>query len=477
MSSPLPPDSSLHDETSAAFADDDDHDESSVGTLKFVLTCCILAMGFLSVFAPRRLTGKPAIFSLGNMMASGVLLAAGLVHQLADSAQILNKPERFPWAMFIAGFTFLMFMVVEESIHLMLGEHGQDLHDMMHGGGGGGGGGGATSNGKGGGDSHNNHSHQHSHQHSHSHSHQHAPSSSDDDDEGNHSFSLPTNSKHLVDNDYNTMDGEVVSSELQPLAVHRHSASTVGPDGSCARLNMSCSTIVPTAATAPFVLSAHSNHSMNANTTNTSRRPSQFGSFLQSNKSHKEDPFMLTEHHHHDDHIDLHLHGSILASGILMMALSIHSILAGISIGIETQADSITGTAIAILAHKSFEGFCLGSSLVTAQLDHFPFMVLGISFSLATPLGIVLGQLLIDVWIDNMSGPRGDATIAVIQAIVAGTFLYIAIVEIGAKELLACRHEVVENDASGKGQQRYEAAKLACFVIGFLAMSSLAVVL
>ena len=63
------------------------HSVASIGTLKFVLTCCILTMGFLSVFAPRRLTGTPSIFSLGNMMASGVLLAAGLVHQLASSAR------------------------------------------------------------------------------------------------------------------------------------------------------------------------------------------------------------------------------------------------------------------------------------------------------------------------------------------------------------------------------------------------------
>ena len=186
---------------------------------------------------------------------------------------------------------------------------------------------------------------------------------------------------------------------------------------------------------------------------------------------------MLTEHHHHDDHIALHLHGSIVASGILMVALSIHSILAGLSIGIETRERSIMGTAVAILAHKAFEGFCLGSSLVTAELDHFPFLIVGSLFSCATPLGIILGQLFITVWkndddpIDQGSG--GESTnIAIVQAIVAGTFLYIAIVEIAAKELLVCRHNVV-----GKIAQRIEIAKLACFVGGYVAMSALAVVL
>lgn len=177
---------------------------------------------------------------------------------------------------------------------------------------------------------------------------------------------------------------------------------------------------------------------------------------------------MLTEHHHHGNHIELHLHGSILASGILMLALSIHSILAGISIGIETQPDSITGTAIAILAHKSFEGFCLGSSLVTAQMDHFPFLVLGISFSCATPLGIILGQILAE----HVS--TDGTMIAVVQAIVAGTFLYIAIVEIGGKELLVCRQDTIDGDGNPQRQKLVEISKLICFVVGFLAMSALA---
>lgn len=466
-----------------------DAHQSSIGTLKFILTCCILAMGFLSVFAPRHLAGTPAIFSLGNMMASGVLLAAGLVHQLADSAQILNQPDHFPWAMFIAGFTFLLFMVVEESLHLALGEHGHDidpknplnLHGMMHGGGGG------TRGQK---QHHHSHSHSHSHQHSHHHGNSNSQSSDDDgggdndeDNPNDHSFSLSTMSKQA---DQLDKDEERPNpTELQPFlphsAVYEYSstAASVTHDGSCARMNISCSTIVSNLA--PLGNSSHHQGLPTHSSTHShqSRRPSQFGSFLQSNKSHSEDPFVLTEHHHHDDHIDLHLHGSILASGILMVALSIHSILAGISIGIETQPESITGTAVAILAHKSFEGFALGSSLVTAQLDRVPFLVLGISFACATPLGIILGQLLIDVWINKVSGPRGDTTIAIVQAIVAGTFLYIAIVEIGAKELLVCRHEIVDENGKKKAgsPQRIEALKLGCFVVGFLAMSALAVVI
>ncbi len=432
-----------------------DHPSISIGTLKFVLLCSILVMGLGSVFAPRRLTGKPAIFSLGNMMASGVLLSAGLVHQLADSAQTLNKPDSFPWAMFIAGLTFLLFMVAEESLHLVLGADNNNSNSHSN-----------TNSNHSKNDDSNNHLNDPLKLHhalhggismdeKHSHTHTHA-NSNDRDDSNVHVPSIHTSVKSQQDAIYNhhhSNDAIPSSSEQQPLF---QNIPFYTADACCSRMTISCSS------------------GINGDTLNQShhgpgnRRPSQFGSFLQSTKTHKEDPFMLTEHHHHDDHIEMHLHGSILASGILMLALSIHSILAGISIGIETQPESITGTAIAILAHKSFEGFCLGSSLVTAQLDHFPFLVLGISFSCATPLGIILGQILAD----HVS--TGGTMIAVVQAIVAGTFLYIAIVEIGGKELLVCRQEMVDVNGGPQRQRQIEAAKLVCFVAGYLAMSALA---
>lgn len=161
-----------------------------------------------------------------------------------------------------------------------------------------------------------------------------------------------------------------------------------------------------------------------------------------------------------------------------MVALSIHSILAGVSIGIESSPEAIASTAIAILAHKSFEGFCLGSSLVSAQVKPMPFWILGVTFACATPLGIIIGQIAMHHFISPYSSTTSDDqhgnAVAIIQAIVAGTFLYIAIVEIGAKELLACRH--TEREHGSSWQKQIDAAKLVCFVFGFLIMSALAFV-
>jgi zinc transporter ZupT len=349
--------------------------------------------------------------------------------------------------MFICGFTFLTFMVVEESLHLLLGGQDQhyteessalnasNLHEMMHGG----------------------HSHDHRNRHHHHHHHE-----EEDSHEEEHS-------------------GRNLVHENQPLLSVRQAYGDFGASTpeSCSHLPVSCTTHMDETT-------RHAAHEgLSTSSSSSHRQHRQFGSFLQSTKTHKEDPYQLQEHHHHDDHIDLHLHGSILASGILMLALSIHSILAGVSIGIEKDLDGIAGTAIAILAHKSFEGFCLGSSLVNAQMDHLPFFILGISFSCATPLGILIGQFIMGAMVpeDGSTTSSGVTTIAVVQAIVAGTFLYIAIVEIGSKELLACRQEL-SSDAGGENNRqtiklwkaRLEVGKLLCFVFGFLAMSALAAV-
>lgn len=63
---------------------------------------------------------KRAIGSLGNMLASGVLLAGGLVHQLPDAEKTLSKEYEFPWASFICGCSFTFFLIVEESMHMLL---------------------------------------------------------------------------------------------------------------------------------------------------------------------------------------------------------------------------------------------------------------------------------------------------------------------------------------------------------------------
>lgn len=347
----------------------------SLIALKYVLIVGILIMGLVSVYAARRLAGAQALFSFGNMLASGVLLSAGLVHQLADSADVLNTKGEFPWAMFIAGSTFILFMVTEELLHVLIpADNDHTAHEST------------------------------AHEH-----------------------------QHLLPEGIKTAD----YSRSSAYSVCSHESSCHGTDAD-----------------------------WGAEGSRRRSRPSQFGAWMQSSRTAEDDDdkTIIAEHHHHDDHIHLHLHGSVVASVILMMTLSLHSFLAGVSIGIATSVEEMTGITIAILAHKGFEGFCLGINMVDSHLDRGPFAVLGWTFASMTPLGILAGSLISGV-------ATNESTIATLEAVIAGCFLYISIVEIGGKELLACRHD---HEATTTQQKVLEGMKLLCFVLGFLFMSYLA---
>ena len=89
--------------------------------IKVILAALIFLLGLVSVLAPQRLASKEGAqhwFSLGNMAASGILLSGGLVHMLAESSEILDTGD-FPISNFVAGLTFIGFMVLEESMHLI----------------------------------------------------------------------------------------------------------------------------------------------------------------------------------------------------------------------------------------------------------------------------------------------------------------------------------------------------------------------
>lgn len=449
-------------------------EESShnLNLIKGMLALAIFVMGLLSVIAPQRLVaseGAQHWFSLGNMAASGVLMSGGLVHMLADAGAVLNEVgSKFPMANFVAGLTFIGFMVLEELLHVVFmnmdedGEggllsgvimvshdHGHGLHgvenktnDHSH--------------------NHNDTSDHHSHIHNdndHSHNHQHH-----NNDSSNHS--------HSHQNDNSHSHGHDQAHEKVPLLSGKENHTDVELSPPKHSKRRSCGGCMGHAGTYGLVVAPHPmlmpDNTEAAVMLDTSHRQQRRTSHIVSERPE--------HHHHHEDHLELHLHGSIVATCVLMLALSIHAILAGVSIGIESSPQEIASTALAILAHKSFEGFCLGSSLVSAQLVGVVFWSLAIGWTLATPIGIFVGQAI--VWLTtekNVDDPTdSDRTIAIVKAMVAGTFLYIAIVEIGSKELLACRHE--DQQHGSKWQKWVDVGKLVCFVAGYLAMSALALV-
>ena len=480
---------SEHDEVGATATADADGG-LSVNSLKLLITSAIFLSALLSVLAPIIIIHKSeSYFSVGNMMASGVLLAAALTHQLADATNTLNgalggnggeedgdvgDDETYPWAMLICGLTFIAFLILEESVHLLLGESSHD-HDSDDGG----------INLLLGAHSHDHkdhgsaesggHNHSHGHGHGHAHTHEELPQS------------IPEEKTPLVGSNADRRREYAsrrpsCSSSLRGGTGGNGSGGPSPDNGSSSRRSFRTYSKVGKSVNFSDAFDALELQELHGEDVEDEK------SVRKSGRSHRHkhrgetsilasimDGSILTEdynllhsvHHHHDDHISQHLHGSTLASLMLFLALSLHSILEGVAIGIVPKAEMVVSTSAAILAHKAFAGYALGSTLITAEsLDTRKHLYLGIMFSMTTPLGVLLGMALLDDF-------NGDSfAVGVVQAMVAGTFLYVSIVEVGTKELLVCRHGEEENVTGSV--KKTEFLKLFAFLMGFLFMSGLA---
>ena len=378
----------------------------------------------------------------------------------------------FPLAEFIAGMTFIAFFILEELIHLEFMDI--DEHEAAEGLKGG------------------VIEHEHGHDHHHYHNEKTNLLIKDSTDEDSHSHH--NHDHHDEHDDHHPIPTIPPRSNI--VSRRRSSTTSICNHNTHRRSSIDES----------FCEGSVSSHSVR----NHHPHQLQFLSILQApNNDDEEDGHShVHEHHHHDNHIEQHLHGSLLASIILLLALSIHSILEGLAIGITQNEDVILTTVIAILAHKCFASYSLGSSLIASEINNakFQFYILIGVFAICTPLGIFFGYIITsetnttmtkqpittstatsiattttttteydgndnDISSDNDSISNSNALITgIIQAMVSGTFLYIAIVEVAIKELMNCRQGSESHCEKSKERHR-----LIAFVFGYIIMSALAI--
>lgn len=135
------------------------------------------------------------------------------------------------------------------------------------------------------------------------------------------------------------------------------------------------------------------------------------------------------------------------SSYILLFILSIHSMIAGIALGTENTISLSLIIAIALLAHKGSAAFALVVDMLKHNFKNNVIMKITIFFSCMTPLGIVLGTIIANI----LSGPMIELTIASFDALAAGTFIYIAIMEILNDEFKDSKHNLIKFILSASG--------------------------
>jgi solute carrier family 39 (zinc transporter), member 1/2/3 len=111
---------------------------------------------------------------------------------------------------------------------------------------------------------------------------------------------------------------------------------------------------------------------------------------------------------------------------VLALVLSVHSLIAGMALGAESQLATSLALFIAIIAHKGVAAFALGVSLERGAVRRSRSIGIVTLFSVMTPLGILAGAGLGAL----LSGPAEHWFEGTFDALAAGTFLYVAVVDI-----------------------------------------------
>ena len=125
---------------------------------------------------------------------------------------------------------------------------------------------------------------------------------------------------------------------------------------------------------------------------------------------------------------------------VLLAMLSIHSFVAGIALGLEEHLVGVVALLIGILFHKGPAAFALVVSTHMAGILRSRQKVFLAFFCLMTPLGIALGVSgsVLFATSSNVYGVMQGA----FNAFAAGTFIYIAVIDIIDKELTTHQLEV-----------------------------------
>jgi zinc transporter 1/2/3 len=127
----------------------------------------------------------------------------------------------------------------------------------------------------------------------------------------------------------------------------------------------------------------------------------------------------------------LHLHTLPTESSgalpyILTAGLSFHSFFEGLAIGLEKTPEGVGVILFSVLIHKWLESFSIAVAFVRSPVSRKKSIFTLFVFSLLTPLGIIIGI---------MFGSTSDFLDAVMNALSAGVFIYVAILGMIVEEL------------------------------------------
>ncbi|KAK5973664.1 Zinc transporter ZIP2, partial [Trichostrongylus colubriformis] len=123
-----------------------------------------------------------------------------------------------------------------------------------------------------------------------------------------------------------------------------------------------------------------------------------------------------------------HAHSHGVRSITFVLALSIHSVIEGVALGVGDNASETTALFLSLLVHKLIVAFSVGLQLARTHAHQLQWVVASVfTLALMSPLGAIIGMA-VQTAAENSFGK--DVAITILQGLAVGTFLYVTFFEV-----------------------------------------------
>ena len=165
---------------------------------------------------------------------------------------------------------------------------------------------------------------------------------------------------------------------------------------------------------------------------------------------------------------------------VLLVVLSIHSVIAGTALGLESEVATSVLVMLGILFHKGSAAFALMVSVCASGADRRRLWTVLTIFVMMTPLGIVVGTVASSI----VEGQAATLIEASFNALAAGTFIYVAILDVINAEMSRIDDRVAhfvrstlmgEDDVPMPSQDTDRILKFVLVIVGIAAMAVLGI--
>ena len=133
---------------------------------------------------------------------------------------------------------------------------------------------------------------------------------------------------------------------------------------------------------------------------------------------------------------------AMLRAVMVVVALSLHSIMEGLALGLVHSNKEVWMLFGALSAHKLIIAFCMAMELLSTGVSRLAFFISLTIFSVASPLGGLAGTLVVSLTSEDTA--MGALVPTVLHGLSAGTLLYVTFCEILERERASPQHSITK---------------------------------